>query len=147
MNDDSVSETWRFLASDEALSRLKTLSAESDARLRSIAVVSELRATGLTPEHVSALLSQALLRKKAERKFGSRASDMLFTEAGLEQATRAVVAQTHAQRFVRAGVSRVVDLGCGIGAESLALSDAGIDVLSVELDPETAFVAGHKTFD
>jgi SAM-dependent methyltransferase len=144
MNDDFVSDTWHFLTSDEALSRLKTLSAEPDARLRSIAVVSELRATGLTPEHVSALLSQALLRKKAERKFGSRASDMLFTEAGLEQATRAVVAQTHAQRFVRAGVRRVVDLGCGIGAESLALSDAGIDVLSVELDPETAFVAGHN---
>jgi len=144
MTPEPLLETWHFMASDEARSRLKTLTAESDARLRSIAMVSELRASGFTPEDVSALLSQALLRKKAERKFGNRASDMLFTEAGLEQATRAVVAASHAERFVKAQVARVVDLGCGIGAESMALSDAGVPVVAVERDPVTAFVAGYN---
>lgn len=147
MTPEPITETWHFLASDEGFTRLNELGKESDARLRSLAIVSELRASGLSAEQSSMLLAQALLRRKAERKFGSRASEMLFTEAGLEQATRMIVAKTHAARFARADVSHVVDLGCGIGAESLALSDAGLQVRSVERDPETAFVATHNLRD
>ena len=47
---------------------------------------------------------------------------MLFTEAGLEQATRLKVAALHAGRFARAGVEHVADLGCGIGGDALALA-------------------------
>ena len=42
----------------------------------------------------------------------------------------------------RAGrLRRVADLGCGIGADAIALARAGLDVLAVEADPGTAAVA------
>ncbi len=34
-----------------------------------------------------------------------------------------------------------MDLGCGIGADALALLDAGLEVVAVEADPETASIA------
>ena len=66
---------------------------------------------------------------------------MFFTRDGLEQATRPAVADQHAQRFLAAGVRRVVDLGCGIGADALAFARAGLEVVAVERDPDTAAVA------
>lgn len=132
---------WQFLVSEEGQTLLASLNHETEARLKSLALVTELRASGLPAGHVSAVLSQALLQRRAVKKFGDRAFEMHFTEAGLEQASRAVVAQSHAARFTAAGLSRVVDLGCGIGAESLALADAGIQVQAVEIDPVTAQLA------
>ena len=35
----------------------------------------------------------------------------------------------------------MVDLGCGIGTDALALLDAGLEVVAVEADPETASIA------
>ena len=67
---------------------------------------------------------------------------MFFTRAGLEQATRPEVADHHASRFLRAGVHKVVDLACGrIGSDSIAFVRAGLDVVAVDVDPETAEVA------
>ncbi|MFC6236143.1 SAM-dependent methyltransferase, partial [Leucobacter soli] len=103
-----------------------------------------LRSAGAAPDLVAAALTQAGLREKARAKFGERAASMLFTPAGLEQATRAAVADLHARRFAAAGCRRVIDLGCGIGTESLALQAAGIDVRPVEIDPFTAAIAAHN---
>ncbi len=75
------------------------------------------------------------------RKFGPFADGMLFTPAGLEQATRLPVAARHAQRFSAAGVERVADLGCGIGADSMALATFDREVVAVERDELTAAVA------
>lgn len=88
-------------------------------------------------------LSQASLRRKATAKF-SRAAEMLFTPAGLEQSSREAVAKWRAQRFVDAGVEEVWDLGCGIGSDAMAFAAAGLRVVAVELDPETAAVAQHN---
>jgi hypothetical protein len=66
---------------------------------------------------------------------------MFFTRAGLEQATRAVVADRRAARLAAAGVRRIADLGCGLGAETLALARAGLWVRAVELDESTAALA------
>lgn len=104
----------------------------------------KLRKAGVAPEAVAALLSQADLRERAGVKFGPRAKHMLFTQAGLEQATRAVVADLHAQRFVAAHSTRVADLGCGIGSESLALLRAGLNPVPVERDLFTASIAQHN---
>ena len=93
------------------------------------------------PDQAAAALQQAALRQQAAAKFGAAAATMLFTRDGLEQATRPVVAEQHAQRFVAAGVHRVVDLGCGIGADALAFAQAGLEVVAVERDPDTAAVA------
>src|SRR4030095_16970744 len=67
--------------------------------------------------------------------------EMFFTRAGLEQATRPEVADHHARRFLQAGVRRVIDLGCGIGSDSMAFARAGLEVVAVEVDPQTAAVA------
>ena len=45
------------------------------------------------------------LRTRAEAKFGEFARQMLFTQAGLEQATRLTVAARHAERFANAGIA------------------------------------------
>jgi hypothetical protein len=102
---------------------------------------SALRKAGHSPELVSAVLTQSRLRTRAEAKFGEFARRMLFTQAGLEQATRFSVAARHAQRFAGAGVSHVADLGCGLAADSLALASLDINVTAVELDETTAACA------
>lgn len=104
----------------------------------------ELRDRGYSPDEAAALLGQADLRSRARLKFGAVADRMLFTRAGLEQATRASVSTLHAQRFVAAGCREVADLGCGIGTESLALAAAGLTPRPVELDPFTARIAEHN---
>jgi hypothetical protein len=38
-------------------------------------------------------------------------------------------------------VRRVIDLGCGIGADSMAFARAGLEVVAVDVDPVTAAVA------
>src|SRR5690606_1672260 len=72
---------------------------------------------------------------------GADAARMFFTDSGLEQATRAVVARRRAQRLAGAGVRELVDLCCGIGADTIAAARAGIRVRAVEADPATAAVA------
>ena len=106
----------------------------------SLAAATRLRRLA-EPEVAAAALQQAALRRRAAAKFGAAATTMFFTRDGLEQATRPAVADRHAQRFVAAGVRRVVDLGCGIGADALAFVRAGLEVVAVERDPDTAAVA------
>ncbi|MEJ5944398.1 class I SAM-dependent methyltransferase [Pseudokineococcus basanitobsidens] len=100
-----------------------------------------LRAQGHDPVLVAAALTQSRLRARARAKFGSFADDMLFTAAGLEQATRLPVAARHAHRFVAAGLARVADLGCGVGGDASALAGLGLGVLAVDSDEPTAAVA------
>ncbi|MFJ5693528.1 SAM-dependent methyltransferase [Arthrobacter sp. NPDC093125] len=107
----------------------------------SMALASSLRKAGHSPELVSAVLTQSRLRTKAEGKFGEFARQMLFTQAGLEQATRLNVAARHAQRFAEAGVRHVADLGCGLGADAMALASLDVAVTAVEMDETTAACA------
>ncbi|WXZ50220.1 class I SAM-dependent methyltransferase [Clavibacter tessellarius] len=107
-----------------------------------VRIVSALRAEGHSPALVSAVLTQSRLRARARAKFGDFAERMLFTEAGLEQATRLPVAAQHAGRFQQAGVAHVADLGCGIGGDAMAMAAIGIRVTAVERDEVTAAVAG-----
>lgn len=100
-----------------------------------------LRKAGHSPALVSAVLTQSRLRTRAEAKFGEFASRMLFTQAGLEQATRLNVAARHAERFAAAGVRHVADLGCGLGADSLAMASLDLTVTAVEMDETTAACA------
>jgi SAM-dependent methyltransferase len=103
-----------------------------------------LRRDGFSPEETAAILTQAALRRRARAKFGEFAERMLFTRAGLEQATRLDVAARHAGRFRTAGSALVADLGCGIGGDALALAAAGLRVLAVERDPVTAVLAQYN---
>src|SRR5664279_185051 len=77
---------------------------------RTMALSERLRREGLDPELVAAALTQSRLRAKAHDKLGTFADGMLFTQTGLEQATRLEVAAHHARRYVAAGVTHVADL-------------------------------------
>ena len=106
--------------------------------------VADLRKAGHSPARVAAVLSQSRLRARAASKFGPFAERMLFTEAGLEQATRLKVAALHAGRFQRAGLTSIADLGCGIGADALAIAALDIAVMAVEKDEVTAALAAFN---
>jgi SAM-dependent methyltransferase len=97
-----------------------------------LAAASALRARGVPAELAAAALTQIGFRRRAVTKFG---------RAGLEQATRAVVADRRAARLVSAGVRTLADLGCGLGSDALAAARAGISVYAVDADPETAAAA------
>jgi THUMP domain-like len=100
-----------------------------------------LREQGHDPVTVAAALTQSRLRQRGAAKFGTFAAGMLFTPDGLEQATRLEVAARHAQRYVSAGIDRVLDLGCGIGSDAMAFASFEREVVGVEQDDLTAAVA------
>jgi THUMP domain-like/Methyltransferase domain len=117
---------------------LEAADAEDDPG--SLAAATRLRAR-FGPELAAAAASQVELRRQARTKFGDMANRMFFTRDGLEQASRPEVADYHAHRLAGEGVRRVVDFGCGIGADALALARAGLKVIAVEMDPTTAAAA------
>ncbi|TDC57468.1 methyltransferase domain-containing protein [Micromonospora sp. KC207] len=106
-----------------------------------LAAAAALRSAGVPAGLAAAALTQAELRRRAVGKFGPAAAGMFLTRAGLEQATRGVVAARRADRLRAAGVRTLADLGCGLGADALAAARAGIRVYGVEADPVTAAMA------
>ncbi|MFE6965828.1 SAM-dependent methyltransferase [Agromyces sp. NPDC057679] len=131
------------LLSPEGLRLLDGLP-EWDSKADIVKTVAALRRQGHPASLVATVLSQAKLRAKAAAKFGPFAARMLFTEAGLEQATRLQVAALHAGRFSRAGVRHVADLGCGIGGDALAMAAIDLEVTAADADEVTAAIATYN---
>ena len=109
-----------------------------------LSVGQRLRAEGASPDLVAAALTQARLRSAAKPKFGEFAAGMAFSQEGLEQATRLTIAALHARRFREAGIDRVADLTCGLGADAMAMAALGLGVVAFELDEATALLADHN---
>jgi hypothetical protein len=86
-------------------------------------------------------MSQAELRRAARVKLGEDAARMYFTREGLEQCTRSEVATHRARRIALAHPSSVLDLGCGIGGDLVALARTGLTTAGVDLDPVRVAVA------
>jgi len=85
------------------------------------------------PERLArAVIETHFLRLRARDKF-QHPERMYFDREALEMASGQAVARYRAQRF--RGYSAVADLCCGIGADSLALAEAGCHVLAVEINP------------
>ncbi len=117
-------------AGGELLGRLRGLEITPEQALR---LSAELR--GQYPaDLVAAALTQQSLRVAGREKF-SRAEEMLFTRAGLEQASGELAAAHSARRF--AGLGLVADLCCGIGGDLIALASAARRVLAVDADLDT----------
>ena len=128
------------LFTPESLALLNAIG-DLDAKADVLKLVSALRAEGYDPGLVAAVLSQAKLRRRARKKFGDFTDGMLFTEDGLEQASRLQAAALHAGRFRGAGITQVADLGCGLGAESMAMGAIDLNVRAFEIDEVTAALA------
>ncbi|MFT4216198.1 MAG: class I SAM-dependent methyltransferase [Micropruina sp.] len=129
----------RWLTGPEGVDELRRGASESDTG--SLAAAERLRRR-LPPARAAAVGAQLELRRRARAKFGARAAELFFTADGLEQASRPRVASWRAERLRATGVRRVLDLGCGIGADALAFLDAGLEVTAVELDEPTAILGG-----
>ena len=128
----------RWLVGPEGSDALTRAAAEPDPG--SLAAAERLR-RALPPERAAAVLTQVSLRRRAVAKLGPSADTLFLTGDGLEQATRPMVSAWRAERLRAAGVVRVLDLGCGIGADALAFATAGLQVVAVEQDEATAILA------
>jgi len=138
-NDSTLNEQFAALLSAEGWQLLSTIDPSMVSSKDAAWTLNEkLRKDGHAPEVVRAVIAQSELRYKARVKFGPFADSLIFTPAGLEQATRLTIAGLHAQRFTKAGATHVADLGCGIGTDSIALASAGLQVTAVEKDETTA---------
>lgn len=122
---------------DRVLADAARLGVGADALL---ATVSALRHDHPS-DVVAAAVEQARLRARAAGRLGPDAAAMYFTADGVEQATRRTVAEHRARRYADAGIARVLDLCCGVGADLIALARAGLTVTGVERDPQTAALA------
>ncbi len=130
-------DAFRWLLTD---SGQRLLARAVDAPEDPLQASAALRREG-SAEHVAAALTQASLRRRAVDKFGEDAGRMYFTPEGLEQATRRPVARHRAGRLQAARATSVIDLGCGIGGDLLAVAEAGITAAGVDLDPLRVEVA------
>jgi hypothetical protein len=92
------------------------------------------------PEVASWAFTQQRLKKLGKRKF-AKAKEMLFTRAGLEQATHEQISKLRATRFPKD--VPMADFCCGIGGDLIALSLRG-ETVGFEIDPQTAAYAEHN---
>lgn len=127
----------------QTLQLIDSLSGVDDSR-DLVALVSALRKDGHPTSRIHQALEQVRLRRKGRDKFGNYAERMLFTEGGLEQATRLAVAAHHAGRMTAAGMQRIVDAGCGIGGDAMAFASLDLEVTAVEKDATTAAIAAYN---
>ncbi len=131
-------EIARFVLSDEGRAELAQLG-EQPAALETgqhLATLTLLRRR-LSPERAAGLLEVAVARLRAQQqgKF-SRAAEMFFTKSGLAQSSGEIISQHRADRLanILPPDSRVADLGCGIGGDSLGLA-RHFRVSGLDLDP------------
>ena len=110
--------------------------------------VTKLRAKfpEVTPDLITAAMTQARLREKLSDRWGIDAGSLLLTQEGLEQASRPVVSQYRAnwvsEKF-GSGI-HVLDLTCGLGFDAMAFAKAGHRVTGYEIDSEIADMARHN---
>jgi hypothetical protein len=135
-------EEFLQLLSKEGQSLLAQI--DYSTKLDIVKTITTLRAQGNDPALIAIALTQAKLRKRAEAKFGEFAQRMFFTEDALEQASRLLVAALHANRFKQANITQIADLGCGIGAESLAFASLDLKVSAYEIDEVTSAIAAYN---
>lgn len=138
MSDTTASELAGVLTPEGFKLLTKLWRSGEYATVDTLKLSERLRSEGYEPAVVSSVLTQLKLRTTAETKFGPFVDQMIFTDAGLQQATALQVAAHHARRFALAGVDEVIDLGAGLGADSLAIAGLDIAVTAVEIDETTA---------
>lgn len=118
--------TVQWLASPEGQATIAALRGADPLRARH-------QFPDLDPAKIAAALTQAVHRPDGFPL-------PLVTPTGIQQSTPMAVALRRARRLALA-TERVVDAGCGIGLDSWAFQQAGMEVLAYERDPATADIA------
>lgn len=132
-------ETLRFLLSPAGEAAVAALSPADLRPGEELRVLGRLRRT-LAPEQAAAVLSLARLRARAVDKF-PEAARLYFVGDALEQATARPLAAWRAEWIDRqAPPGPVVELGAGIGGDTMALA-AVRRVIAFEGDPVRAEMA------
>lgn len=134
---------FAFLTSPAGVTALAELAGEDVSESAALALITRLRKS-YTREQAAALLEQTRLRRAALDKFGDHAARMLFTRDALEQASDPAVRAYRAASVAETSVQSVIDACCGIGSDSLAFAQAGLDVLGLDLDPVRIAIARHN---
>ncbi|MEM6505309.1 MAG: hypothetical protein AAF711_07560 [Planctomycetota bacterium] len=134
-------ELWRAVAGDTGLLQRAESLDPSD-----VSAVAALRRDN-DSDAVSVALRLVEARAKAARKFGELGKGLIADVPGVEQASGARVAAYKAGRVAQAlgNGGLVVDLCCGIGGDSMALVDAGLDTVCVDRDPLRVWMATNNT--
>ena len=83
-------------------------------------------------------------RAKAADKFPPPSDSIIADPAGVEQATARRVAEHKARELRARGITRVLDVGCGVGGDAVGLTAQGLEVLALDRDPTRAAMAGHN---
>jgi hypothetical protein len=95
-------------------------------------------------DRAAVLVETVLLRRRAADKLSELgASDWLFTDEALQQATAAPVALHRASRLAGGGVI-VHDATCSIGTELAALHRCGVTAMGSDMDPVRLAMARHN---
>ncbi len=132
-----------FLTSPAGAAALADLAAADVSESAALALITRLRKS-FSRAQAAALVEQTRLRRAALDKFGHHAERMLFTRDALEQASDPAVRALRAASAAETSARSVVDACCGIGSDSLAFAQAGLDVLGVDLDPVRVDIARHN---
>jgi hypothetical protein len=104
-------------------------------------VVSRLRRAGLDQPRAAAVIGAAEARLRARRRWPD-ADELLFTRAGLEQASDPDVSAWRAGRF--GGVGTLEDRAAGCGGDTLALAATGSEVTALDLDAGRLVLLRHN---
>ena len=91
--------------------------------------VSALRAAGHSPALVAAVLNQSKLRRRAAPKFGEFAGPDAVHPGGAGAGDPARGGRRARRTVPAAGLTRIADLGCGIGGDALVM--AALDLRSL----------------
>lgn len=129
-----------FLTSPRGVGLMRELEQADFSEANTLTLLTQLRQR-YTPEEARAAVGMMRLRLRARDKFGDAASTMLFTDDALQQASDP---QVRAYRAQRATGQTVLDLCCGIGADSLAFAEGAACVTGVDLDPLRVAMAQHN---
>lgn len=122
-----ISEVLPLLSEAEGLS--------GDSAAKSLT----LRKRGYSLEHVSLALALLEGRERAKKRGFPHAEQLFVTPEALAQATSPPIAQFHAAQL--SPIGRVADVACGLGFDTLAFAQAGLEVLAIERDPARLILA------
>ena len=131
-------DNYQWLDSLEARTTWESLCSEQGKS--SSAVLNQLRAK-FPVEHASLLMEQWELCSLASRKV-SDPERWFWTRQLLEQASDEATAQETAADFDPG--TKVVDICCGAGADSIALAKRGANVQSIDRCPIACWLASHN---